>query len=575
MPLTPESENFIPETTPEEGPGSQTPLDPSANTPVPPGEVKPDAPKGAPGNFSGSGSSPLGDKGDPKDLSLKEKMSPDDIEEIKNIYEVFFPAFITAAATVLDNEIKDLPGFIDSLDKRLFNEIKDVLLESGWDENHLINDILPSVKMEDIKKFLRAVNDNKEKLNELRYDMHDEYIQEKLQNFSSGKESKYNSNRSEIIMGDSLRVQSGSVVKSSSTNPSVSDNLFYAIKKAKKSLKEAKQQKLMIKGAEAIGTDFGDAGVSENSFKASVDTLTEALKGLMEALKAADVEKEDTMDKDLDKELGELIDDGSDVMDSGSSFLGEESEPKESAFNFESKDEKKEDEEKKEDDKKPFDSDKKDEDNKDGDDKKDDKEEDKKEDKDENKGNPFSKESSNKSAQEYPFKDVNKVKHEDKGGDYAKQQSSTIETELNKGPRKDKNKGFLGQNREKGEGDCAPIKDPDPKQIGKKSAKRIAENAAAKSRFAVELASQQQLKDMLPNPLKETLISEFVKVGFNKEVVDAVIHNAFVDSYEQAQQIVIKEAFENFISEPMERIAMINKLTKTHNPEGLNSNVEE
>lgn len=102
------------------------------------------------------------------------------------------------------------------------------------------------------------------------------------------------------------------------------------------------------------------------------------------------------------------------------------------------------------------------------------------------------------------------------------------------------------------------------KDVKMKGASLEVENAFSKARLAVELASQQQLKGLIENPLKTALVKEMTEIGISKKAAEVIVHNAFVEAYEPAQKIVMKEAFETFIDKDINEFIKIAKFTKDY-----------
>ena len=66
-------------------------------------------------------------------------------------------------------------------------------------------------------------------------------------------------------------------------------------------------------------------------------------------------------------------------------------------------------------------------------------------------------------------------------------------------------------------------------------------NTFDKARLSFELASQQQFKGLLSNPLKEAFVNEMVSAGIEKTAAEDIAHNAFIDGFEKNQQVVLAE----------------------------------
>jgi hypothetical protein len=184
-----------------------------------------------------------------------------------------------------------------------------------------------------------------------------------------------------------------------------------------------------------------------------------------------------------------------------------------------------------------------------------------------------------KEAQLYPFKDLNKQNQEDINRQTAGDQASEINSDMKSGEMsKDKTDKFLGQGREKTQNPAAPAMDLS-KDFNKaasttegvitlKQANAIkqheVEETVAKVRLAVEVASVQQLKGLVSNPLKEAMIKNMTDAGMEKTAAEAIAYNSFVDGYEASQREVLAEAFDTLAKQNMEEFVKVASFTKQY-----------
>jgi len=184
-----------------------------------------------------------------------------------------------------------------------------------------------------------------------------------------------------------------------------------------------------------------------------------------------------------------------------------------------------------------------------------------------------------KEAQLYPFENIAGPAQnvDNTNATTAKQQDSTINSEIKKQPVQDKDNETI--NPEIGQKDL-PYKQEGKNTTGKdvppatssKISMETAEktraysikNAVDKAKLSVELAAQQQLKGLLDNPLKKAFIDNMKEVGIPEDTANAIAHNAFVDGYEANQQIIMKEAFDTFMNKPIDDFVKVAKFTKEH-----------
>lgn len=177
-----------------------------------------------------------------------------------------------------------------------------------------------------------------------------------------------------------------------------------------------------------------------------------------------------------------------------------------------------------------------------------------------------------KEANEYPFKDLNKQNVDNINAQTAKDQASTINSEIAGGAHSDSEsiapKEISTENPTVGKGEPkeAPGKKVSAPAAGKVSievAERVRQNSIdnerAKAKLSVELASIQQLKGLIDNPLKEAMIKNMEEAGLTKEAAEAIAFNSFIDGYESSQSLVMKEAFETFMEKDLDEFVKISE----------------
>ena len=189
-----------------------------------------------------------------------------------------------------------------------------------------------------------------------------------------------------------------------------------------------------------------------------------------------------------------------------------------------------------------------------------------------------------KEAQLYPFENIAGAaeKVDNINAENAGQMISTIDSEIKGQPATDKDNPTI--NSELGQKDL-PYKEegkptPDKKvapavtskmssdvvstEVAEKARAHSIKNAVDKSKLSVELASQQQLKGLIDNPLKAAFIKNMTDAGINKEAAEAIAHNSFVDGYEESQKLVMKEAFDTFMGKPFDDFVKVASFTKEY-----------
>lgn len=170
-----------------------------------------------------------------------------------------------------------------------------------------------------------------------------------------------------------------------------------------------------------------------------------------------------------------------------------------------------------------------------------------------------------KQAQLYPFKDLNKQNQEDVNKETAEAQAKEINKDLQSGEMTvDKTKGYLGVNRDPKVNES--VKSAGDETISIKQAMRLKRNAVdeaiAKAKLSIELASMQQLKGLIENPLKDALVSHIVQAGASEELAKAIVHNAFIEGYEKSQRKVMAEAFDTFMKKSIEDFTKVAEFTQ-------------
>lgn len=169
-------------------------------------------------------------------------------------------------------------------------------------------------------------------------------------------------------------------------------------------------------------------------------------------------------------------------------------------------------------------------------------------------------------AQLYPFKDLNKTNVDDINKQTAKDQATEINSEIKGQPAKDKLNPRIAP-KDIADGGLNAKYDGASKKVDIKTAERVkqhaVENSVSKARLAVELAAKQQLKGLLDNPLRTAFVKNMVDAGITKEAAEVIAHNSFIDGYEPAQGVVIKEAFTTFMNQSLDEFIKADNFTKT------------
>lgn len=173
-----------------------------------------------------------------------------------------------------------------------------------------------------------------------------------------------------------------------------------------------------------------------------------------------------------------------------------------------------------------------------------------------------------KEAQLYPFKDLNKTNVDDINKENAKSQSTEINSEIKGQPAKDKDNARIAP-KEIADKEIKPSYESGAtKKVDVKTAEKIrqhsVQNAVAKAKLAVELASQQQLKGLLDNPMHTAMVSNMVDAGITKEAAEAIAYNSFIDGFESSQKVIMKEAFDTFMNHPLDEFVKVAKYTQDY-----------
>lgn len=173
------------------------------------------------------------------------------------------------------------------------------------------------------------------------------------------------------------------------------------------------------------------------------------------------------------------------------------------------------------------------------------------------------KQAAEKSQTGYPYEDKLKQKVDDPGF-----KKVDIPSEAKKDKLSPKLRGEADAENLKAISKKASEFDPEIEVIDVATSDRIREHhvtaAFNKARVAVELASQQQLKELIDNPLKEALVNELTEYGIDGYDAKALIHNAFIEGFEKAQEVIIKEAFETFINKNIDDFQKVAQFVRNY-----------
>ena len=177
---------------------------------------------------------------------------------------------------------------------------------------------------------------------------------------------------------------------------------------------------------------------------------------------------------------------------------------------------------------------------------------------------------SEKEANLYPFKkEIKPIPPVDNiNAETAGKQISTVDKEIKGQPVTDKdmeniNHGDIGQkDLSYSQGKSDPGKTTEKKvsiEVAERIRKHSIQNAIDKARLSVELASRQQLKGMIDDPLRVSLSKNIVEAGIDPETAEAIIHNAYIDAYEESHKSIMKEAFDTFMEKDFDEFTKIAK----------------
>lgn len=108
-------------------------------------------------------------------------------------------------------------------------------------------------------------------------------------------------------------------------------------------------------------------------------------------------------------------------------------------------------------------------------------------------------------------------------------------------------------------------------------ARKASVEAVAKTRVAMEIASMQQLKGVpgMENPLREELVAKFAEVGVDRNVAAAIVHNAYLDKYEDSQKVVIAAAFDVLANQSDDELVKVASFTKEFRTASANEETPE
>jgi hypothetical protein len=381
-----------------------------------------------------------------------------------------------------------------------------------------------------------------------------------IKNNSSDVYLSNNNSKEGFLMSKTVLLKDGvltDISEDSKKSQTVLDDLALSIRKAKSSIKKFKEAKIRVAGIKAlkeageemdfgspagVGPDF-EMGAAKDDVAGAISELANAINNAMNVIQDLGV----GMGADeLDTANG-LIDSANNLMGEGAELIDDEEESEEESPEApESEDGSAEEVEEEEDDEKEA-------------------SENSKESKEEKKAENVlekirkklaefgKKEAAEKSQEGYPFKDKLKQNVNDPGFNKA---------ELGPEAPKDKLSPKL-----RGEADSENLsakKESIDVELSEKLRHQSIESAYDKSRVSVELASQQQLKGLIPNPLKEALVKGFEEYGVDKKDAMAIVHNAYIEAYEESQKNIIKEAFDVFITKGIEEFSKIAKFVKEY-----------
>jgi hypothetical protein len=165
-----------------------------------------------------------------------------------------------------------------------------------------------------------------------------------------------------------------------------------------------------------------------------------------------------------------------------------------------------------------------------------------------------------KEAQLYPFKDLNKQQVDNINAQNAKDQASTINSEIKGQPAKDKLNPTI--HPDKLDTKLKAQKGKVSVEVAEKIRQHSIQNAVDKAKLSVELAAQQQLKGLIENPLRKSVVAAFIEYGVDAKVAEDITYNAFIDGYEESQKLIMKEAFGTFMEKDIEDFIKVAQFVK-------------
>jgi len=616
---TVDSANFDPlaNVPPESGPGSKTPPDPlyGVQTPIGGSKTLPQGEKGAPPKPPAGGLPPLGGPplGGPS-LGGPPPMSAD-IADMQ---------LLTRGSESLVEDIDTLISK-DSKYSHSVEALINGLLDMGWDIDQLKKYIRKSKKP--AKEFFSVIvkslksNGLLDTANKLEQMISTSSTNLVGQPDTTGIKPPLKQSERGISMGKRFIVRNGSVEEAQSSASVILENLFKAMRKAASAIREYETANLMLVGkialekdavgdlakgdlaaGDMLGEGFEEDGLGEgvsdlkSEVKEKLNEIESAISGLKKIISEGESELLD-VESPLNAEESLSLEDGlkkaKEVLskarsvyacaiedkkkkeksnDAMSMALGKKSAAEgEKDKKDDKKDEKKDDKKKKEDDDEDDDSEVK-------------KDKGTKKEKDAAElGEDAStleglikrvrakllNEVEKKEAQLYPFKDISgNASKVDNINETSAQQAKSTSDKFMKGEMK-KMKDSPTVNAAPYSYDSIPVSS-DGKNAAPKKVSSLEESSLInKAKLAVELASQQQLKGLIENPLKTSIVRGLAEAGIDPALAETVVHNAFIDAYEDSQKIIIKEAFDNFVHKDINEFIKIAKFVRKYSGEGV------
>ena len=108
-------------------------------------------------------------------------------------------------------------------------------------------------------------------------------------------------------------------------------------------------------------------------------------------------------------------------------------------------------------------------------------------------------------------------------------------------------------------------------EVAEKLRKHSMQDVESKAKLSVELAAQQQFKGLIPDPLREALLKNMKEAGVADDVADAIVHNAYLDGFEETHKVLRKEAFETFMAKDINDFVEVSKFVKAYQVDDLAS----